>query len=284
MLNETYIICPICNKSYKELNNFHLKFHKITKEEYDILYPNSPRLSAYARKCKATLINISDETRKNLKYCHTEEAFIKRYGETIGKEKYELCKAQKSKNNKLEGYVERFGALLGLQKWKEDKKNKGVTLSKYIDKYGIEEGTKKHEEWYKEVSYRATVNYFIEKYGEKEGIEFFRNKHRTANDKKRRIHPSLLEGFSKYCHEINLYTSESLRNNKLENIELRGLKHGYSLDHKISKMYGFINNIDSKIIGSIFNLRIVTIKENCSKQDDCVETEYVIEQYNNFLK
>jgi hypothetical protein len=44
----------------------------------------------------------------------------------------------------------------------------------------------------------------------------------------------------------------------------------YQLDHKISIDYGFKNNIDFKIIGSIDNLRYILGKENLKKGTKCV--------------
>ena len=44
----------------------------------------------------------------------------------------------------------------------------------------------------------------------------------------------------------------------------------YQLDHKISIAYGYKNNIDFKIIGSIDNLRYILGKENLKKGTKCV--------------
>lgn len=40
----------------------------------------------------------------------------------------------------------------------------------------------------------------------------------------------------------------------LQGLELRSIEKGYSLDHKISKCFGFNNNIEPNIIGNIHNL------------------------------
>ena len=67
------------------------------------------------------------------------------------------------------------------------------------------------------------------------------------------------------------YTALSVLANKhkIPNIELRGKKHGYSLDHIYSKKQGFIDNVDPEIIGHWSNLRIILESENNSKQAKC---------------
>lgn len=43
-------ICGVCNKEYKIVNQFHLKTHGITPEEYDRLHPDKPRYDDAARQ------------------------------------------------------------------------------------------------------------------------------------------------------------------------------------------------------------------------------------------
>jgi hypothetical protein len=49
----------------------------------------------------------------------------------------------------------------------------------------------------------------------------------------------------------------------IKNIHLRGAL--YHIDHKIPISFGFKNNIPAQIIGGIDNLRIITKRENFSK-------------------
>jgi len=55
----------------------------------------------------------------------------------------------------------------------------------------------------------------------------------------------------------------------LENFDkprgLCGVDGAYQLDHIVSIKYGFDNNINPEIIGSIYNLRFVTWEVNRSK-------------------
>lgn len=66
--------------------------------------------------------------------------------------------------------------------------------------------------------------------------------------------------------------------NSLENSDKPRAKHKkdfwskelYILDHKISIWYGYKNNIDPMVIGSISNLRWITAYENSKKGIKCV--------------
>lgn len=74
-----------------------------------------------------------------------------------------------------------------------------------------------------------------------------------------------------YCIAVNKYTR---RNDLtiLENYELRGRSNvdsAYHLDHRISKKFGYLNNIHPKIIGNIHNLEFIPAIDNCIKQANC---------------
>ena len=53
--------------------------------------------------------------------------------------------------------------------------------------------------------------------------------------------------------------------NEIKNLELRGYKYGYDLDHIVSIFKGFNESIDPKIIGHWKNLRIIKSSKNRSK-------------------
>ena len=59
----------------------------------------------------------------------------------------------------------------------------------------------------------------------------------------------------------------------LENYDKRGRldlkKDAYHLDHNISMLFGFKNNVHPSIIGNMCNLQMVEAKENIKKSDSC---------------
>jgi len=81
--------------------------------------------------------------------------------------------------------------------------------------------------------------------------------------------PNKLEGFKKYHEKVWKETNKSLRefSNKIKNINFRGKKYGYDLDHKYTVYDGFINNVDPKIIGHYKNLEILTTTQNRIKKE-----------------
>lgn len=77
--------------------------------------------------------------------------------------------------------------------------------------------------------------------------------------------------FLKYTKDVWRLTYFSVKNNydKIYNIELRGMKYEYDLDHKYSIAAGFINNIDPKIISNYHNFEIMSHTKNKSKYIKC---------------
>lgn len=75
------------------------------------------------------------------------------------------------------------------------------------------------------------------------------------------------EMWKEYYKLVWYYTNIDLK--LIENINLRGIKYGYSLDHIYSVKQGYLDGIKPEIIGSNHNLRIITISENSSKGIKC---------------
>jgi len=58
-------------------------------------------------------------------------------------------------------------------------------------------------------------------------------------------------------------------------------KEKLSIDHKYSTINGFLNNIDPKIIGSIYNIELLTTSENSAKNSKCsIDIEELFKLYN----
>lgn len=76
-----------------------------------------------------------------------------------------------------------------------------------------------------------------------------------------------LTKFQNYYKEVQKFTNLSLKynSNKILNIELRGRKYGYDLDHKFSIIDGFNNDIEPKIIGHWKNLEVIKTSDNIVK-------------------
>lgn len=69
----------------------------------------------------------------------------------------------------------------------------------------------------------------------------------------------------------------------IENVDRYERCYAFHLDHKISKLYGFMNDIPPEIIGHPMNLALIPASVNMSKQDKCSQTlEILIEKIKEF--
>ena len=123
-LNIDYVICPICDKKLIELNTSHLKKHNHPTKSFDVTYPDYPRLSKKAIENKNGFKNLTEEISNKLKFSQTKEGYIKKYGESIGREKWIARKENFSKARTLEGYIEKFGLDDGTSKYTKACENK----------------------------------------------------------------------------------------------------------------------------------------------------------------
>ena len=85
--NIDFIICPICNKKLKEINNAHLNIHNLTADQFDKHYPNNKRLSESVDK--NNFKNLTKEISDKLKKSHTLENYINKYGDENGRIKFQ---------------------------------------------------------------------------------------------------------------------------------------------------------------------------------------------------
>jgi len=78
---------------------------------------------------------------------------------------------------------------------------------------------------------------------------------------------SELKSFRIYLLKVQKLTERELKKKggRLKNLDLRGRKHGFSVDHKFSVYEGFKNNVDPKIISNINNLEMIEQYKNWSK-------------------
>ena len=104
----------------------------------------------------------------------------------------------------------------------------------------------------------------------------------------RHINIDEIEKLDKYYEYYNLvyrYTGMNERKHykDIPNIELRGKKYGYDLDHKYSIYDGFKNDVNPKIIGHWKNLEIITMFKNRGKKhkSSSITLEELLRNINN---
>ena len=86
--------------------------------------------------------------------------------------------------------------------------------------------------------------------------------------------PYRLNEKKKYTDKVLKETYITLKkfSDKIKNIELRGLKYSYELDHKYTIYDGFENGVNPKIIAHWKNLECIPMKENREKNKNSTLT------------
>lgn len=239
----------------------------MTKEEYDRIFPKNPRLSLKTLKNKDTLSNIMNEELSNkLRRSHTLDGYIDKYGVVEGKIRYEKAYNNLKYARTKYYYIEKYGYEKGIEKWESITSKRGVNLSNFIEKYGYEKGVKKYNYWR---CGSKRLDGYIKKYGEKEGLKRWINKNKKIANSNGKIPKEVYTEYENYRKVVYYYTNISISMFGIENIDKRGKIEGFDLDHKVSICFGFLNKINPIIIGSVYNLEILSQKDNCSKHTKC---------------
>jgi tRNA nucleotidyltransferase/poly(A) polymerase len=162
---------------------------------------------------------------------------------------------------------------------------KAITLDNQIKLHGLEIGTKNYLKWKETQKIKNTLPYFIDKYGDDQGLEKWLQKNDKISISNSNINREDRKEFINYIIDVNKFTRLSLNMNTLIKIELRGLEHGYDLDHMVSKTDGFNNNVPSYVIGHISNLIIVDSTYNRRKRHRSdLEISFILDKYNKDIK
>ncbi len=107
------------------------------------------------------------------KYAITESNLIKKWGEEVGRKKWEsYCKKQ-SETNTFEYKREKYGWTK--EKFDDYNKSRSVTLENLVKRHGEEKGLNMWKEYCDKQKYSTTIEYFLEKHGEERGREIYEN-------------------------------------------------------------------------------------------------------------
>ena len=90
-----------------------------------------------------------------------------RYGIEDGFKRWEKKNKKISYRFSEQYYIEKYGEAIGKKKWEEYCKDMDkVSLKSFIERYGEKEGKDKFEKHSDRLSYSSSIDYYIEKYGE----------------------------------------------------------------------------------------------------------------------
>lgn len=311
-------ICPVCGKetefkSYyrgyrkycslkcsKALDEYREKFSETKKKQYEDPILGEKIRKKYKETC---LLRFGVDS-----YVKTEEYKNRIIETNLNKYGVEctlyLDHVKEARNRALEENKEEinekrkaFWTNENIERVNENRKNSN------LEKYGVESVSQL--EWVVEKQRESTIETCRKKYGVDNVMQV-----REISEKMRETNTSNLKWvpwedlpeFIKYRIEVenetrkyedelfenwnglDYYTGEKLITNeeyaKLNpNVHLSTNPLQPSIDHKISRLYGFLNNIDPKIIGSLENLCICSRSTNSSKNSMC-EEEF-LEKLNN---
>ena len=126
------ITCMICGKEFAtRITPSHLKTHNTSMSEYRSKYPNSQLVTTSC--AKKSCVTLQNQINK-----YGLEEGTKRFNEYVEKQRYAGCS--------LDYFQTKYGNEEGLLKYKTTNQLKGFTLQNQINKYGLEEGTKRFNE------------------------------------------------------------------------------------------------------------------------------------------
>lgn len=172
------------------------------------------------------------------KYAITENNLIKKWGEEVGRKKWETYRKKQSETNTFEYKSEKYGWTK--KEFDEYNKSRSVTLENLIKRHGEETGLNIWKEYCDRQKYSTSIEYFINKHGEERGREIYENfcKKRMSGAGYSIISKKLFDTLSDIIKESDVYYGD---------------KEWYLYDNENKKYYLIDFFIKSLNIGIEFN-------------------------------
>jgi hypothetical protein len=95
------------------------------------------------------------------------ENFTRKYGDYLGKLKWEEYKQKQAHSNSFEYKNKKYGWTI--EQYNDYNKNRACTESNFIKRWGNDIGKQKWEDYCNQQSYTNSLDYFIKKYGNEDG-------------------------------------------------------------------------------------------------------------------
>lgn len=200
---------------YSEVYNLEINDCKVLKYIVIKHLENGRKILDYAIEIKSTF-NIEQYEiylnfrKNNYKDSSSLEYFISKYGEGIGKIKFEekIKKTGLSKDDLIKKY--------GIEKSEEICKSKGITLDNLIKCHGFKEGSIKYKNWCESNKGNLSLERQIEKYGTEEGTKRYNDiRYKMLNKNTLEYHIELFGddvGLEKYTDRNNKNSESSKLN------------------------------------------------------------------------
>lgn len=134
------------------------------------------------------------------------EKYINRHGEEEGLKKYLERNRKQSYRFSLKYYIDNYGDIDGIEKWNEYKlKMNKTSLNSFVLKHGEELGKIKYDEFVDKIKYANSLEFYLEKYGDIDGVEKW-NDYRNKTIFKKSL-------YSKISQDLFWMIYENLDNN-----------------------------------------------------------------------
>lgn len=104
----------------------------------------------------------------------TKQSMIRKWGKTIGKQKWTEYRLKQAKTNSYEYKKLKYN--INKEDYNNYNKSRGITLNNLIKKYGDEIGTKKYREYVNKQKLTKSWDYMVVKYGEEKAKQINKSK------------------------------------------------------------------------------------------------------------
>lgn len=201
--------------------------------------------------------------------------YQEKYGITEGFKLWDERNKRQSYRNSLKGFIDKYGEIEGKLKWDEYRASMCLTtLDAFITRHGEKIGKERYDSFIEKIRYTGTVEYYIEKYGEIEGVikhkEYLLSKISQFKDK-----------YSKISQDLfwNIYTRLT-PNNKCYFYELNKEFTFYVFEKNMT-----IINVDfklgNKIIefdGDYWHSKPEQIEKDKMRDDFLIKKDYIVKR------
>lgn len=144
-----HVTCEVCGRSFKRVTHKHLAHHSLTLAEYSARYPSAQL--------------ISDTVRSKLS-TNKLSAWIDRYGETEGTQRYNEYKQMLADKNTFEYKQQKYG--WSKEEFDQYNADRATTRDNMIKRYGPIEGQVKWDAYRaKQAIAGCTIEWFMTQYG-----------------------------------------------------------------------------------------------------------------------
>jgi hypothetical protein len=235
-------------KSYETKKNLDKEYNLsvcedcLTKQFPEYCFKNKSRVFNQMNYITEFAFGINHQTALNWmkeKYAITESNLIKKWGDEVGKKKWDEYRNKQSISNKFEYKRDKYG-------WTKNdfdnyNKSRSVTIENLINRHGEEIGLEIWNKYCDQQKYTTSINYFIEKYGKVQG------EYKYNDFSKKRL-------FNKGYSKMSFYLFEYLSNRIDKNYKIYyGENEWYSYDNINKKYYLLDFYIKDLNIGIEFN-------------------------------